>query len=346
MEKINAMGMENGNALPDLSMLQDVYTKARQAGMYLSSPIQFLSARDLSSAVLHGHGTIIVADISGASALDKTLDKLLTLYGEQAECLLITRDGSRKYHLANAVGEHFQEYITLVVPQRDEETALMDFYDLLSIIRRLRAPDGCPWDREQTHASLRQCLIEECYEAAEAIDRQKWDELANELGDVLLQVVLHGQIGQEAGTFSTLAVTNEICRKMIYRHPHVFSDGQASTGEEVLQNWEELKRKEKKQESLSQTLDGVAKALPALVRSQKVLDKLAKAGKPLQEIEVFQREKDLLSDSPKQRAKEGGERLLRLVEQLRLATVDSEQALHEAVNRRIAALKAEEALEK
>ncbi len=152
------------------------------------------------------------------------------------------------------------------------------FYDLCDIIERLRSPEGCPWDREQTHASLKKHLIEEAYEAAEAIDSGNADKMADELGDVLLQVVLHSQIGKEAGEFTVDDVTEAVCAKMISRHPHIFSSVKADTSQEVLDNWEEIKRKERGQVKASSALEGVSHALPALIRGEKLYKKAKKAG--------------------------------------------------------------------
>ena len=123
-----------------------------------------------------------------------------------------------------------------------------DFYsyeDFLEIMRLLRAPGGCPWDREQTHESLKPCLTEECEEVLQAIDNKDDENLCEELGDVLLQVLMHSQIAEEEGRFTIDDVINEISRKMIRRHPHVFGNGHAGTSAEVLLNWEEIKKAEK-----------------------------------------------------------------------------------------------------
>ncbi len=154
----------------------------------------------------------------------------------------------------------------------------MNFEELCSIIARLRAPDGCPWDREQTHASLKKHMIEEAYEAAEAIDSGSGTKMADELGDVLLQVVLHAQIGAEAGEFTIDDVTDAVCRKMIERHPHVFGDKSADTSEKVIDRWEEIKRQQRGQKTLWEEMDGVSKALPALTRGEKLYKKAKKSG--------------------------------------------------------------------
>lgn len=148
-----------------------------------------------------------------------------------------------------------------------------DFYRLCDIIALLRAPGGCPWDREQTHQSLKKHLIEEAYEAADAIDSGDSAAIADELGDVLLQVVMHAQIGKEEKTFDIDTVTNDVCEKMITRHPHVFSNGSAKTPQQVLDKWEEIKRSERAQKRLSESMEGITPSLPALMRCDKIIKK-------------------------------------------------------------------------
>ena len=158
---------------------------------------------------------------------------------------------------------------------RKETYGLKDLEDIVSI---LRAPGGCPWDGEQTHESLRRGLLEESCEVIEAINEQNPEHLKEELGDVLLQVVFHADIEREAGRFDLEAVADGICKKLIFRHPHVFGDVSVSDSAEVLVNWDALKREEKHQETYTDTLTSVAKSLPALWRAEKVQKKAKKAG--------------------------------------------------------------------
>ena len=153
-----------------------------------------------------------------------------------------------------------------------------DLNDLIEIVRILRAPGGCPWDMEQTHQSIRRGLLEESYELAEAIDENSPDHMKEELGDVLLQVVFHASIEEDAGRYDLDDVADGECRKLIYRHPHVFGDVTVHSTGEVLSNWEELKRKEKGQASQADAVDAVARTLPALWRAEKVQKKAAKVG--------------------------------------------------------------------
>lgn len=150
--------------------------------------------------------------------------------------------------------------------------------DLTDVMTKLRSQDGCPWDREQDHNSLKRYLLEECYEVIDAIDKDDTDALCEELGDVLLQVVFHSEIANEEELFDINDVINSITNKMIMRHTHVFGNDVCSTSEEVLKNWEEIKRKEKSIESYTDNLKAIPKVMPSLIRSYKVQEKAAKVG--------------------------------------------------------------------
>lgn len=160
--------------------------------------------------------------------------------------------------------------------------------DLVEIMKMLRGENGCPWDKEQDHHSIRMNLLEESYEVAEAIDLEDKDLLREELGDLLLQVVFHARIEEESGSFDFDSVCNDICEKLIYRHPHVFGELDVTSSEQVLDNWETLKQKSKGQESYSQTLLSVPSTLPSLMKAQKVGKRAAKSGADYADIsEVF-----------------------------------------------------------
>ena len=156
-----------------------------------------------------------------------------------------------------------------------------DFYsyeDFLEIMRLLRAPGGCPWDREQTHSSIRRNFLEETYEVLDAIDHDDASGMCEELGDVLMQVAFHAQIEAERGRFTMANVVDGVARKLVYRHPHVFGDVQADTSQQVLANWDVLKRREKGQRSTADAVEAVPHTLPALWRAEKVQKKTAKVG--------------------------------------------------------------------
>ncbi len=163
------------------------------------------------------------------------------------------------------------------------------FSDLMEIVAMLRGENGCEWDKAQTHDSLLRYLVEESYEYIEATRKKDPDMQADELGDVLLQVALHAQIGKEENTFDINDVLNAVCKKMIYRHPHVFSDVKAESVDEILKNWEELKKKEKGNKTDKELLESVSSHLPALLRAQKVVEKARKL-KKIKKISYFHQE--------------------------------------------------------
>lgn len=147
------------------------------------------------------------------------------------------------------------------------------FDDFIEIIARLRAKDGCPWDREQTHESLKENMLEEAYEAVDAINNNDMNNLKEELGDCLLQIALHSQIAKEEEIFTIDDVIDAISRKMILRHEHIFSDVVLNTTKDVLNNWEKIKKVEKGYSSVYEEVNGIAKSLPSLIRAQKVIKK-------------------------------------------------------------------------
>lgn len=157
---------------------------------------------------------------------------------------------------------------------KSQKTYTVD--DLRLIVTILRSSEGCPWDREQTHASIIPGMIEEAYEVVEAIEANSVEMLREELGDVLLQIVFHADIEREQGSFGFDDAVTDICRKMIVRHPHVFADVTAKTSDVVLDNWDKIKAATKHQRDLGERLDAIAKPLPALIRTQKVMRKTSK----------------------------------------------------------------------
>ena len=233
---------------------------------------------------------------------------------------------------------------------RKESYGLKDLEDIVAI---LRAPGGCPWDAEQTHASARRDLLEESYEVAEAIDEGSAEHLKEELGDLLLQVFMHAEMEKEQGGFTVDDVADGICKKLIYRHPHVFGQVEVKNSAEVLVNWEALKRTEKGQDSYTDTLQAVAKSLPALWRAEKVQKKARKAGfdweRADQALEKLDEEVLELREAVAQGtnvAEELGDLLFAAVNVSRFVGVDSEMALHAASEKFIARFARVEALAK
>jgi MazG family protein len=207
---------------------------------------------------------------------------------------------------------------------------------LAKIVAQLRSPDGCPWDREQTHESLKSHLLEECYELIDAIDARDDTELKEELGDLLLQVVLHSQMAAEENRFTLEDVAGVIADKLIHRHPHVFGESRLPDSEAVLNQWDRIKRAEKI-DRLS-ALDGVPKTLPALARAQKIQGKAARVGfdwsdaaGPLEKIHEELQEVETTSESHLE--EEIGDLLFAVVNFARKKKLDAEQALNRATRK-------------
>lgn len=230
--------------------------------------------------------------------------------------------------------------------------------DLMEIVRILRHPGGCSWDMEQTHQSIRRNFLEEAYEAVEAIDNNDLDGLKEELGDVLLQVMFHTSIEEDAGTFTLDDVADGVCKKLIYRHPHVFGDVTVHSTGEILSNWEELKKKEKGQATQADAVDAVARTLPALWRAEKMKKKAAKAGFDWRDVsgaldKLFEEAEELKAavlNEEGDPVEELGDVLFAAVCVGRFLEADPEVALHAACDkfsarfRRLEALTAERGL--
>ena len=229
-----------------------------------------------------------------------------------------------------------------------EGSAAARFADFVALIARLRAPGGCPWDREQTHASLKPMTLEEAYEVLMAIDEGTDAELTGELGDLLLQVVFHAQIATEEGRFSIGDVVDSVAAKMVRRHPHVFGDETAATSGEVLRNWEALKAEERKQSGkgapAESMLDSVPRSLPAVMEAFQASTKVARVGfewpdaagvlaKLDEEVRELRDEAERPEVDPRRVADEVGDLLFTAVNVARVLGVDPESAL-KAANRK------------
>lgn len=223
-----------------------------------------------------------------------------------------------------------------------KEKESYNFDDLVEIVKVLRSPGGCPWDREQTHKSIRSNFIEETYEAIEAIDTDDLNLLKEELGDVLLQVALHSEMESEKGTFNINDVCDGICKKLIIRHPHVFGNVEADNTETVLKNWDAIKMQTKSQKTQTQAIQSVSRALPSLMRSAKIQQKASKVGFDWENVDgaldkLFEECNELRdaiknNDAENQR-EELGDVLFSVVNVSRFLGIDSEHALYDACDK-------------
>lgn len=223
-----------------------------------------------------------------------------------------------------------------------KEKSNYKFDDLVEIMKLLRSPNGCPWDREQNHKSIRQNFIEETYEVIEAIDNDNKELLKEELGDVMLQVVFHAEMESEKNEFNIDDVCDGICKKLIIRHPHVFGDVQADTSEKVLSNWDKIKMQTKFQKSQSEVMDSVSKSLPSLMRSTKIQQKAAKVGFDWNDVngaidklseEVAELREAVKENNKEHQTEELGDVLFSVVNVSRFLKIDSEEALYKACDK-------------
>lgn len=229
----------------------------------------------------------------------------------------------------------------LYIPKGEEQTQFKSFGKLVEIVRRLRGPGGCPWDQEQTHESIRSYLIEETYEVLEAIEKGDMDNLAEELGDLLLHVVMHAQIAKDEGEFSIYQVIEAISEKMVRRHPHVFGGDSVENVDQVLSNWDEIKKQEKgnkepfhrEDETTVSILDGIPRGLPMLMYAYKQQKKAAKVGFDWDETtqvwdKLYEEIGELKeADSKESRSEELGDLLYAVVNLARFMGVEPEEAL-------------------
>ncbi|MBN1900834.1 nucleoside triphosphate pyrophosphohydrolase [Candidatus Sumerlaeota bacterium] len=216
------------------------------------------------------------------------------------------------------------------------------FERLLEIMKRLLDPDGCPWDREQTHESLKPYFLEEVYEFFEALEKKDFENMKEELGDILLQIVFHAELSERAGSFNIHDVLEGVCRKLVHRHPHVFGEIKVKDSSEVLSNWEEIKKKEKslKDRKKKSVLDGVPKTMPSLALSTRIQERAANVGFDWSRIEdvwgkVHEEINELLEaqklEDPEKIEEEFGDLLFSLVNLSRFLKVNPEHALRKTV---------------
>ncbi|MFC0190379.1 nucleoside triphosphate pyrophosphohydrolase [Fictibacillus aquaticus] len=325
------------------SFLDEMYTALR------IDPIegcQILDGTALVKETIQIRSHLIIVQVYDAYIASDVKLTLMEKYSDDHTVYVVTAAGSASekitatplYELDQAV--ELNNLTALYIPPvKKEEQMYRDFDFLRGVIAALRAPGGCPWDQKQTHSSLKKYLIEEAYEVLEAIDEEDDDHLAEELGDVLLQVLLHAQIGEEEGYFSIDDVIENTASKMIRRHPHVFGTADAKDADEVLANWEEIKKQEKGKETRESLLDGISKGLPSLMKAFSLQKKAAKVGfdwpdeqpvwdKISEELQEF---KEAASDD--ERLKEMGDILFAVVNLARFNGIDPEEAL-QATNRK------------
>ena len=241
--------------------------------------------------------------------------------------------------------------VVFIPPVPFEKLDRFGIRDLEYVLDRLRAPDGCPWDKEQTHQSIRNDFLEESYEVADALDRNDLDALCEELGDVLMHIVFHASIGKQYSEFTFRDIVTEIVRKMVYRHPHVFGPTVVRTSDEVLANWDRLKKSEKHYTGLSDEMRRIPKCFPGLLRSRKIQSKAAKIGfdfeSPEAALEKVKEEADELLEAMKNgegKEEEFGDLLFSVVNVGRLLHLEPEEMMQRSSDKFVERISRMEAL--
>lgn len=325
------------NIIASMSFIDAMYN---YLGFDPSEGFVLLDAFDVKIKNLDCDSNIIITQVYDRYIASNVKLKLMEYYKDNQEVWLVRSAGIKGLEFKEKMSlcdldnkkNEFDHLTSLFIPKSGEKK-FKDVNDLIEITKILRSENGCPWDREQTHESLRKYMIEEAYELVEAIDKDDIDGLIEELGDVLYQVSIHSQIGIEEGYFDIYEVSDSICNKMISRHPHVFEE---SNSDKSL-TWEEKKMLEKNETRVVESMKRIAKTLPGLMRAQKIQSKAAKLGFDWDNIEdVFEKVKEEYqefmdeykkADKDKMK-KEFGDLLFSLVNLGRFLDIDSEEAIN------------------
>ncbi|WHY56858.1 nucleoside triphosphate pyrophosphohydrolase [Peribacillus simplex] len=311
---------------------------------------QLLDGTDLSPEDLHIAQHMIIGQVYDAFSASNVKLTLMEKLPDDYEVYIVTAAGSSQEKVTKCALFELDRQMELsnltsvyVPPVSEEALRYREFSKLRQVIAELRGPDGCPWDKKQTHESLKKYLIEEAYELIDSIDEEDDEGMIGELGDVLLQVMLHSQIGEDEGMFTIDDVIEGITAKMIRRHPHVFGDVEVNGEEDVLVNWQKIKEDEKGSETKApqSILDGIEKSLPNLLRAEEYQKRAAKVGFDWDEVseawkkvreEVLELEEEILSPNRDvERIKsELGDLFFALVNVSRYYDIQAEEAVYKA----------------
>lgn len=304
----------------------------------LKGSYQRYIAKDFVATKFFNKRIALVIDCISKEDIKDIQKTLLDAYGDIA--LTLEVNGEDIASSVSALSELECDIDTIVVDSvRLVDCKRFDFSDLEQIMHRLRADDGCEWDRAQTHESIRINLIEEAYELVEAIDLKDAGMMLEECGDILMQAVFHAEIAQKNGEFNYTDMVSGLCRKLIDRHTHIFGENHANTADEALVFWELAKKKEKKYKSASDQMNRVPKNLPSLLYAEKIQKYAKKAGFDWDDVsgaydKVVEETQELKNATDEQnRIEEAGDLLFAVVNVLRFYHIDPEMALHEANNK-------------
>jgi len=311
--------------------------------------IKVIDAFDINNQILDKRADTIITQVYDMFIASEAKLKLSSYYGDDYEIYFIRAAGVqgeesiRKIKLYQLDRQKDIDYLTSLYIPKDVENKIKDFNDLLGVMDVLRSEDGCDWDRKQTHNSLKRYLIEESYEVLEAIDNEDDNELIEELGDVLFQIIFHAQIGKEEGYFDINDVIKEIYEKMVRRHPHIFKDNNCEVlANQVEDKWDEIKKEEKGFKTHTEGLKHIAKVLPALIRAEKVQKKAAKVNFDFKTIEdamnkvseEFEELNNVYKNKNKEKIlEEVGDLIFTVVNIARFLDIDPEYALNYSIDK-------------
>ena len=312
-----------------------------------SEGFKIIDAFDIKDKILNKRDDIFITQVYNNLIASEVKLKLLEVFDDETMINYIKLDMetgefiNREIPLFELDWQEDLDHTTYVYVKKDKNNKY-DFYDLIEIIDKLRGKDGCPWDKVQTHDSIKRDLLEECYEVIDAIEKEDMIGLEEELGDLLLHVIFHSSIGKEEGEFTINDVLTGICEKMIYRHPHVFKDLNNKTVEQVLESWDDTKKKEKGFETITDEMNAVAKALPSTIKAAKIQKKASKVGFDFENVEIAMEKvieelneiKDVYKLEKVSRIEdEVGDLLFSAVNVGRMLSVDCEEALEKTTSK-------------
>ncbi|MGL5634211.1 MAG: nucleoside triphosphate pyrophosphohydrolase [Sarcina sp.] len=313
----------------------------------ISDGLKIVDAFDIKNKIFNKRDDLLITQVYNNLIASEVKNTLGEFYDDETSISVLQIDQNTGELIQNSIKLYeldWQEnldHTTYVYIKKDEGNK-NDIYDLIQIIDILRSPNGCPWDKKQTHMSIRRDLLEECYEVIDAIESNDIYGLEEELGDILLHVIFHISIAKENNEFNFMNVIDGICKKMIFRHPHIFSDRNIESVDEVLLSWDETKKKEKGFETLTQEMEAIAKALPALIKATKIQKKAKKVGFDFETvedamdkvIEELNEIKDVYKSNNMSRIEEEiGDLLFSVVNVSRMLNIDSEKALENTINK-------------
>lgn len=331
---------KNIQVLPCVTQSGEALAACGLGGAVLLTPASNLFVYD-------GQRMLVITELDSKLLAGECKLKLLSHYGADCRCYFLNlseemtiRPCAISLEDLDRQAQYDHRTCAVVVPNPLLSKQRFDMEDLLELMRLLRGENGCPWDKKQTHTSLRPYLIEEAYEAAMAIDEGDEQHIAEELGDVLLQVALHAVIGEEYGTMDLSEMTTAICQKMIARHRHVFGEDKCRTPEEVIDNWTRIKMEERGQKTYGETMLEIKRGMPPMLRAYKVQKKAADIGfdwdnaygaldKVLEEAQEIREEMNKGADP----SLEVGDLFFSCVNLTRLLKVDSEKILSQATEK-------------